>query len=395
MANWAVSRDRKEWIVRLSGLVTVAALLFCSSVSPATSPPHLYEALEAQRAQASQNPNDPEILNDLGNLLVLAGSIAEAEEVYLQSLEISPDNTATRYNLALVLMEQGHRSQATKELNRVLAIQPQHAWSLYQLGTLSALAGRRNKAVGYYTKALALDPDLASPVVNPHIIENRYLTESQLRLYLAKVEAAQAPRLYQRPNQVAELLIPASGAEPVTTPDVEPGAEPESHPEGETLTWREEPLDQAGVDSEATEVREAKPTARWAPVEKSAIDQEDLGSESTYPQEGQQESSDSPRRLTEEDLVPTTVGQGVGYTGSSSPPSSTSSTPRSGGSVSYPRTTTPRPSSPSSPAPSQTTAPRTQPTPRPQSFVPSIGSTGRLDLELFFDDDTPAVAPGP
>ena len=135
--------------------------------SPATSPPHLYEALEAQRAQASQNPNDPEILNDLGNLLVLAGSIAEAEEVYLQSLEISPDNTATRYNLALVLMEQGHRSQATKELNRVLAIQPQHAWSLYQLGTLSALAGRRNKAVGYYTKALALDPDLASPVVNP------------------------------------------------------------------------------------------------------------------------------------------------------------------------------------------------------------------------------------
>lgn len=381
--------------MRLSGLVTAAALLFCSSVSLATSPPNLYEALEAQRAQAAQYPNDPEILNDLGNLLVLAGSMAEAEEVYRQSLEISPDNTATRYNLALVLMEQGNRSQATKELNRVLTIQPRHAWSLYQLGTLSAVAGRRNKAVDYYTRALALDPDLASPVVNPHIIENRYLTESQLRLYLAKVEAAQAPRLYQRPNQVAELLIPASGAEPSTTPEVEPGAEPESHPEGETLTWREEPLDQAGVDSEATEVPGAKPTARWESVDESEIDQEDLGPESTYPQEGHQESSDSPRRLTEEDLVPTTVGQGVGYTSSSRPPSSTPSTSRSGGSVSYPRTTTPTPSNSPSPAPSQTTAPRTQPTPQPQSFVPSIGSTGRLDLELLFEDDTPAVAPGP
>jgi len=386
--------------VRLSSLFTIAALFFWAPSSHATSPPNLDEALRAQQAQAHQYPHDPEILNDLGNLLVLAGSLSEAEDTYIRSLEISPDNTTTRYNLGLVLMEQGHAKKATKEFHQVLELEPYHAWSLYQLGTLSASAGRRSKAVEYYTRALSLNPELASPAVNPHIIENRYLTEAQLRLYLAKAEAAQAPRLYQNPGQVAELLIPTSESETTTTPFVELITDPEALPEDQRVIQPVEPrgpVDQSGVGNDGTQNLQRYPAARWEPAESPSLDEGEMESEDLRPQTEWDDSSGADRVLTEQDLVPTTVGQGVGSIDSTRSSSSTPPPARSGGTVSYPRATTPRSGSASGTAPPQpqTVTPRPQPTPRSQSFVPTIGSTGRLDLELLVEDGLPAVASGP
>jgi tetratricopeptide (TPR) repeat protein len=365
-------------------LVTVAALLLLGWSSQAASPPNLYEALVAQQEQADLHPNDPEILNDLGNLLVLAGSLSEAEEAYHRSLELSPDNTTTRYNLGLVLMEQGRTKSATKELQYVLELDPNHAWALYQLGTISASAGRRDKAVDYYARALALNPDLASPAFNPHIIENRYLTESQLRLYLAQAEAAQAPRLYQRPNQVAQLLIPTAASS--STADT--GTAQVN--EGQTPSWSEEQggqADPAVGDSETAQPLELQQSPYWEPAEETGDDRE---------QAMENEPRESPRVITEEDLVPTSVGQGVGYVDSTRQPTSQPSIPRSGGTVTYPRTA-PRSGTPQGQPRTQpqTVSPSPQPTPRSQSFVPAIGSTGRLDLELLFEDSRNAVAPGP
>jgi hypothetical protein len=252
------------------------------------------------------------------------------------------------------------------------------------MGTISASAGRRDKAVDYYTRALALNPDLASPAVNPHIIENRYLTESHLRLYLAQAEAAQAPRLYQRPNQVAQLLIPtdaSSSTADTGTAQVK---------DGQTPTWSEEQGGQAAPavgESESTQTLELQQAPSWEPAEETGGDRE---------QAVQDEPRESPRVITEEDLVPTTVGQGVGFVDSTRQPASQPSTPRSGGTVTYPRTA-PRSGTPQGQPRTQpqTVSPGAQPTPRSQTFVPAVGSTGRLDLELLFEDSTPAVAPGP
>jgi len=369
--------------VRLPSFVVVAVLLVWAPGSQATEPPNLLEALGVQQALASQHPNDPEILNDLGNLLVLAETLDEAEDAYRRSLEINPDNTTTRYNLALVLMEQGHTKQATKELHQVLELDPYHAWSLYQLGSLSASAGRRSKAVDFYTRALALNPGLASPAVNPHIVENRYLTESQLRLYLARAEASQAPRLYQRPGHVAALLLPTSESDPTAAPIAEPNTDSEPLSEGQDATRPQESGGQSGRGTEGTQIRERRPTPSGVPEETSAAEQSEAESEESEPQTQQNDVSDSPRALSEGDLAPTTVGEGVGYEGSPGQPPSTGSTTRPGGTVSYPRTTTPRSGSPSSAAPGS------------DSFVPTVGSTGRLDLELLIEDSSPALASGP
>ena len=372
--------------MRLSSLVTVVALLVWTPASQATAPPNLLEALAAQQALASQHPNDPEILNDLGNLLVLAGTLDAAQEAYRGSLEINPDNTTTRYNLALVLIEQGRTKQATNELHQVLELDPYHAWSYYQLGTLSASAGRRSQAVDFYTRALALRPALASPAINPHIIENRYLTESQLRLYIAKTEATQAPRLYERPGDVAELLLPTSEPDPTTPPLEEQATDPESTLEDLSVTRPYEPagqVDRDGAGTEGTQIREVRPTPNREPEEASPFGRSEAAAEGILGQTEQDDVGGSDRVLTEEDLVPTTVGQGAGSVGSSGQPSSTRSSGRAGGTVSYPRTTTPKSGSASST------------TQGSDSFAPTVESTGRLDLELLIEDNSPDFAPGP
>ena len=371
--------------MRLSSLVTVAIMVCWGAGVPAASPPNLHEALRAQQAEANLHPNDPEIMNDLGNLLVLAGSLDQAEEAYRRSLEIDPDNVTTRYNLALVLMEQGRDKLATKELQHVLDLDPAHAWACYQLGTISASLGRRSKAVAYYTRALTLNPELASPAVNPHILENHYVTESQLRRYLANLEAAQAPRLYQRPEQVTELLIP-----PVET-EVQPAptADPDAEPEGRTLTLQEKPSRRVGESAVPYPVpppADAQPTSGDEPVDEGSIAAPETDAQV---QATQADDAGSDRGLTEEDLAPTNVGQGVGYAPSSgTAPSSRPSTRSRGTVVSPPGTTTPRSGYPSSPT-------QPQPSPQTRSFVPSVGSTGRLELELFDEDGSPVVAPGP
>ena len=378
--------------MRRSSLVALAGMLFWAPSSQATSPPNLPEALRAQQTQALRHPTDPEILNDLGNLLVLARSLDEAEDTYSRSLEIDPGNTTTRYNLALVLMEQGNTRQATKELRHVLELDPYHAWSLYQLGTLSASTGHRRKAVEYYTEALALRPELASPAYNPHIIENRYVTEAHLRLYLRKAEAAQSPRLYQRPGEVAELLLPSAAQESTTTPFVEVVTDPDVLPEEQRITWPDEPparLDSASAGAEATRLGAAEPAASWEPDSEPTHDAGDRESEDLPPSSEQSSVGESSRVLSQEDLEPTNVGQGVGYVGSPGQSTSSRSRTRPGGTSTYPRTTTPGSGSPSSAAP-----PQPQSTPGSDSFVPSVGSTGRLDLELLTEESSPALAPG-
>lgn len=354
--------------MRTTTLVTTSIAVLWVSLVVAAPPPNLQDALRAQQTQANLHPGDSRILNDLGNLLVLAGALDEAEDAYRRSLEIEPENTTTRYNLGLVLMEQGHGKQAKKEFDQVLHYNPSHAWSLYQLGTINASAGRRRQAVDYYTRSLILDPALASPAVNPHILENHFLTEAQLRSYLAQPEAAQAPRLYERPGEVADLLVSQPLPEATRETPPEPQAEGSERPPTST-------------PEAATEIPPAR--AQEPPIEPS----------SRRPK--QPEEGDSARVITEQDLAPTAAGQGVGHVGTPGEPASTRATSRPGSA--YTRPTTPRSGTVARPTPpqQQTVTPQPQSPPGSQSFVPTLGSTGRLELELLDEEPSAAIAPGP
>jgi hypothetical protein len=121
----------------------------------------------------------------------------------------------------------------------VLEIQPEHAWAHYQAGALYEARGQESKAVDEYARALALDPQLAFPEVNPHVVENKLLTQAMLRAYQKDYGVPQAPSIYEDPHRIANLLVPppqAPGAEatakdttaakPAAQQPVQPGQQP-------------------------------------------------------------------------------------------------------------------------------------------------------------------------
>lgn len=185
-------------------LVTLGVVLLAGA-----SPNRLSQAIEMQLQLADANPQDVRILNDLANLQALAGQRDAAETTYQRALAIDPDRANTLYNLALLYLETGESSKAMDELHRVLEIEPNHAWAHYQLGTIYAAKWDRKKALEHYVRALELDPSLASPAVNPHIVENRMTTEALLRAYLSARSSATAPRVYEDPQSVTNLLLPS------------------------------------------------------------------------------------------------------------------------------------------------------------------------------------------
>jgi len=200
--------------VRQLTLWTAIFCLVAALAVRASSPPNLEPALAAQRALAVERPNDAAVLNDLGNLLRLAGRLDEAEQTYRRSIELAADQTVAHFNLAVLLQQKGEWSPALKELRTVLRLDPNHAWAHYQVGMIEDSQGNDSRAVEAYARAFTLDPQLAFPEVNPHIIENRLLTAALIRSYQrGHGSSIQAPNAYADPGRIAALLVPPLAAE--------------------------------------------------------------------------------------------------------------------------------------------------------------------------------------
>jgi hypothetical protein len=194
------------WIlIALVPAVTLAAMT--------VSPRNLENALVAQRALALEQPEDARVFNDLGNLLVLAGELDQAEAAYSRALELDPTKVSTRFNLGLLQQQLGRFRDALEQYRAVLDIDPYHAWSYYQMGTLFDHWREDDLAVKYYAEAFSLDPELAFPEVNPHVIDNRLLTEALLKAHSGQREIPSAPKAYDEPGRIAQLLVPPIPAE--------------------------------------------------------------------------------------------------------------------------------------------------------------------------------------
>lgn len=332
-------RGQALWIA----LAAVAALGVTgfATLRAAEPPPNLGHALASQQALAAERPDDPQVQNDLGNLLVLAGNSADAEQAYRRALGLAPDLSSARYNLGLLLLQTERYREAQRAFRMVVEAEPQHAWAHYQLGVLHDMAGADGRAIKRYGQAFRLDPQLAFPEINPHVIQNQHVTAAMLLAYRDLPVVAQVPKAYEEPARIVSLMVTESEAGAVLPPPGRPG-------------------EAAGL----------RPTPTYAPG---------VPGEPAVPP-----VAEEGRVLREEDLQQGgTVNQIVVPGGVYQPP------PRGGTRVPPVRTYTP-PGTPTTPEGRQ---PGTQPPPGRERFVPGVPSTGRLEIELFpaqGDDVTPA-----
>lgn len=224
-------RSNRNPATRIPGLLLVA---FWASVAlpAADRPVHLADAIAAQRQLVAESPSSARALNDLANLLVLDERFEEAAETYRAALAVDGGDASVRYNYALLLLEMGARKPAQKELEQVLSIDPDHAWAHYQLGTVLHEQRRRRAAIDHYSRAFYANPDLLLPRVNPHIVENDLATDALLKANLDHPGAALAPRLYDEPGRIADILVPEAKLPEKAAPDTEEVTE------SPAATWR-------------------------------------------------------------------------------------------------------------------------------------------------------------
>lgn len=90
----------------------------------------LYKLWVLQR-QNQQTPDNPKILNDLGQLYLQEKSYAQAEQYLQRALKLNAQNPTPYFNLALVYQAQGRYESASPLLQTALRLRPDYlkAWS--------------------------------------------------------------------------------------------------------------------------------------------------------------------------------------------------------------------------------------------------------------------------
>ena len=194
----------------LAAVAAVAAITAVTAV--AAAPTNLAKTIEVQKRLTTERPNDAAVFNDLGNLLLMAQKPAEAEAAYRRALELEPDKVSALFNLGLLLQQRGDLKGALQLYQRAVKVDPGHAWAHYQLGAVHEALRQPSRAIDEYARAFSLDPQLAFPEVNPHIVENKLLTEAMLRAYRGDFAQPQAPKVYEDAGRIAALLVPPPGA---------------------------------------------------------------------------------------------------------------------------------------------------------------------------------------
>lgn len=189
-------------------LVFVALLLLVAWNTVGVTPPNLDLALEEQVQMVEDNPGDAQVYNDLGNLLLLAGRLAEAESAYTRAVELAPFDSEIRFNYGLLLQQMGRGDEAGGQYQQVLEITPRHAWAHYQLGVMADERGARGDALDLYARAFAFDPSLTFASNNPHIIDNELTTEAILLSNRYRdAPGSRVPRYYGDASRILQLMV--------------------------------------------------------------------------------------------------------------------------------------------------------------------------------------------
>jgi cytochrome c-type biogenesis protein CcmH/NrfG len=87
-------------------------------------------------AQLKTDPNNADLLNQVGNVYRMTHQFQTAASYYEKSLAVKPNNVGPRTDLASCLYYQGDVDGAITQLEKSLTYDPKHAGTLFNLGMI-------------------------------------------------------------------------------------------------------------------------------------------------------------------------------------------------------------------------------------------------------------------
>jgi len=95
-----------------------------------------------------------------------AGRLKEAEQLYRQIIQATPDQADAHFNLGVALAQQGQFHQAVESYRQAVVLAPDHEAAHYSLGNALRSLRRFDEAVAAYRQAIRVRPDYHQAVYN-------------------------------------------------------------------------------------------------------------------------------------------------------------------------------------------------------------------------------------
>jgi tetratricopeptide (TPR) repeat protein len=166
------------------------------------------EAKTVLEAAAALQPKAAAPLNTLGRVEEARNKTEEAEKRYRAAIELEPNLTIARVNLALLLANGGKRDQAMQILKDAIAAAPRDPMPLLAQGMVFANAKDDKSALDSFQKALAVE---TGNVTTLNLLANAYvdLGQSDLAEGALKQALKKAPTSVTTKVSLAALRIKA------------------------------------------------------------------------------------------------------------------------------------------------------------------------------------------
>lgn len=111
-------------------------------------------------AKLQSDPNNADLLNQVGNLYRMTHQFQTAAAYYQKSLDVNPKNVGARTDMASCLYYQGDVDGAIAQLEKSLTYDPKHAGTLLNLGLIRWKGkGDATGAVAAWEKLLKFYPN--------------------------------------------------------------------------------------------------------------------------------------------------------------------------------------------------------------------------------------------
>jgi cytochrome c-type biogenesis protein CcmH/NrfG len=144
--------------------ITASTKMDASKASQPSSPVRVKEMADTQAGplvdKLKSDPNNPELLTNIGNLYYDTQQYSVAIDYYGRALRNKPADAAIRTDMATAYWYTGDADRAIAEFNNALTYEPNKSNTLFNLG-LVKLKGKKDKAgaLADWEKLLATNPN--------------------------------------------------------------------------------------------------------------------------------------------------------------------------------------------------------------------------------------------
>ncbi len=155
------------------------------------------DGLSTLRQTAKRFPDDGDVHNNLGNVLMDKELLDEAAASYRRALALRPDMVVAHYNLGTVLKELGDLKEAVACCRRALELNPKLPEVHVNLGNFLKDSGQLDAALQSYRQALKLAPNNFTARSNMLFVMN-YSAHSSLKPQASLEHCVNEAREYGR-----------------------------------------------------------------------------------------------------------------------------------------------------------------------------------------------------